>query len=185
MARETGRAMVWTAIDTPLELREYPLPELEVRPVRNGQGIVAAKLFPVGSVIAEIKGKIVTADEVWRYWKTDPRLGENCFRYDEDHYLDPDGEIGQYANHSCNPNAGIVRNGRRLILKAIAPIAAGEEITHDYSTLLGADDVWKMRCNCGASNCRRVVGNISKLPAATLRAYRRLGIVPDFILRSG
>ena len=29
MARETGRAMVWTAIDTPLELREYPLPEVD------------------------------------------------------------------------------------------------------------------------------------------------------------
>ena len=26
---ETGRAMVWTAIDTPLEPREYPLPEVE------------------------------------------------------------------------------------------------------------------------------------------------------------
>jgi hypothetical protein len=69
-------------------------------------------------------------------------------------------------------------------LKAIAPIAAGEEVTHDYSTLLGADDVWKMRCNCGESNCRRVVGNIGKLPAATVKTYRRLGIVPDFILAS-
>src|SRR5687768_6440100 len=29
MARETGRAMVWTAIDTPLEPREYALPEVE------------------------------------------------------------------------------------------------------------------------------------------------------------
>src|SRR5215831_5435636 len=29
MARETGKAMVWTAIDTPLELREYPLPEVD------------------------------------------------------------------------------------------------------------------------------------------------------------
>ena len=29
MAKETGRAMVWTAIDTPLEPREYPLPEVE------------------------------------------------------------------------------------------------------------------------------------------------------------
>jgi len=29
MGRETGRAMVWTAIDTPLEPREYPLPEVE------------------------------------------------------------------------------------------------------------------------------------------------------------
>ena len=135
-------------------------------------------------MIVEIQGKLVTADAVWRYWEIDPRRGENCFRYDADHYLDPHGEIGQYANHSCNPNAGIVRKGARLILKALAPIAAGAEITHDYSTLLGADDVWKMRCNCGASNCRRVVENIGKLPAATVRTYRRLGIVPDFILAS-
>ena len=157
---------------------------LTVGPVRNGHGIVAAQPFRQGMVIVEIKGKIVTADEVWRYWEIDSRLGENCFRYDEDHYLDPNGEIGQYANHSCNPNAGIVKQGRRLILRAIAPIAAGEEVTHDYSTLLGADDVWTMRCNCGVSNCRRVVRNIGKLPAATVRNYQRLGIVPDFILRS-
>ena len=97
---------------------------LTVKPVRNGRGIVAAKPFRQGAVIVEIKGKIVTADEVWRYWEIDPRLGENCIRYDEDHYLDPNGEIGQHANHSCNPNAGIVRKGRRLILKAIASIAA-------------------------------------------------------------
>jgi len=159
-----------------------PSKSLTVGPVRNGHGIVAAKPFRQGAVIVEIKGKIVTADEVWRYWEIDPRRAENCFRYDADHYLDPHGEIGQYANHSCNPNAGIVRKSRRLILKAIAPIAAGEELTHDYSTLLGADDVWKMRCNCGASNCRRVVGNIGKLPIVTMRTYRRLGIIPDFIL---
>jgi threonine dehydrogenase-like Zn-dependent dehydrogenase len=29
MAKETGKAMVWTAIDTPLEPREYALPEVE------------------------------------------------------------------------------------------------------------------------------------------------------------
>jgi hypothetical protein len=29
MAKETGKAMVWTAIDTPLEPREYALPEIE------------------------------------------------------------------------------------------------------------------------------------------------------------
>ena len=29
MTKETGRAMVWTAINTPLEPREYPLPEVD------------------------------------------------------------------------------------------------------------------------------------------------------------
>jgi SET domain-containing protein len=154
---------------------------LAIRPVRNGRGIVARKAFRKGAVICEIEGKIVTAEEVWRYWDVDPRRGENCFRYDADHYLDPHGRIGQYANHSCSPNAGIVKRGRRLMLKAIAAIAPGDEVTHDYSPLLGADDVWKMRCNCGAPDCRRVVRNIARLPLATVRRYRRLGIVPDFI----
>ena len=150
--------------------------------VRNGRGIVAARAFRRGAAIVEIKGEIVTAGEVWRYWKIDPRLAENCFRYDEEHYLNPDGEIGQYANHSCNPNSGIVKKAGRLILKAIAPIGAGTEVTHDYSTLLGYDDSWTMRCNCGEPNCRRIVKNIGKLPATTLKTYGRLGIVPDFIL---
>ena len=102
---------------------------LTVRRVRNGLGIVTAKPIRQGATIVEIKGKIVTAGEVWRYWKIDSRLAENCFRYDEERYLDPNGEIGQYANHSCNPNAGIVKKGGRLILIAIASIAAGEEVT--------------------------------------------------------
>jgi SET domain-containing protein len=156
--------------------------DLVVRPVRNGRGIVAAKSFRRGAILCEITGRIVTGETVWKYWETDPRLGENCFRYDDDHYIDPDGTIGAWANHSCNPNAGLVKRGRRLLLKAIAPIAAGTEVTHDYSTLLGGDDVWTLRCNCGEDNCRGRVRNIARLPAATLRRYRRLGIVPQFIL---
>ena len=39
-----------------------------------------------------------------------------------------------------------------------------------------------MRCNCHASNCRGMVRNIGNLSAATVSSYRRLGIVPDFIL---
>jgi hypothetical protein len=158
---------------------------LKVMPVRNGHGIVATKPFRRGAVILEIKGKVVTAEEVWRYWDTDARLAENCIRYDEDHYLDPNGELGQYSNHSCNPNAGLVKRGRRLILKAIRPILPGDEVTHDYSTFLAADDIWTMRCNCGEANCRRVVRNVRKLPPATIRTYRRLGIIPDFIMVVG
>lgn len=158
---------------------------LAVRTVRNGRGIVALKAFAPGASICQIKGKVVSGETVWRYWDIDARRGENCFRYDADHYLDPEGEIGAYANHSCNPNAGIVKTGRRLLLRAIRSIAAGDEITHDYATLLGADDVWTMKCNCGEAGCRKLVRSFSKLPAVTLRRYRRLGIIPDFILQTG
>jgi len=154
---------------------------LTVKPVRNGVGIVALKSFRQGSLICEIKGKIIAAKTVWRYWDTAPRLAENCFRYDAGRYLNPEGEIGQFANHSCSPNAGIVKKGHRLLLNALSPIAPGDEITHDYSTLLGTDDVWKMRCNCGAAGCRRRVRNIGSLPALLIAEYRRLGIIPSFI----
>jgi SET domain-containing protein len=155
---------------------------LTVKPVRNGRGIVATQSFAAGALICEIKGKIVAPQTVWRYWEADARRGANCFRYSPERYLDPEGEIGAYANHSCNPNAGIVKLGRRLLLKAIAPVARGEEVTHDYSTLLAADDVWTMRCNCGEANCRRVVRNFTKLPLSTSKKYRQLGVVPAFIV---
>ncbi len=158
---------------------------LQVRTVRNGKGIVALKSFAPGARVCEIKGKVVTGEEVWCYWDIEPRLAENCFRYDADHYVSPEDEIGAFANHSCNPSAGVFKIGRKLILRAIKDIAAGNEITHDYSTLLGADDVWKMKCNCGESNCRKSVRNYQALPAAVMRKYRRLGIIPDFILATG
>lgn len=155
---------------------------LVVQPVRNGLGLVALRPIAAGEVICRVRGRIVTAAKVWGYWKRDRRRGENCFRFDADHYLDPEGEIGAYANHGCNPNARIVRGPRALWLHALRPIRRGEEVIHDYSTLLGADDVWTMRCNCGARQCRGVVANAGRLPAAVLRDYRSRDAVPRFIL---
>lgn len=155
---------------------------LEVRPVRNGMGLVTLRSLAAGSVICQVRGRIVTAATVWSYWKRDRRRGENCFRFDADHYLDPEGEIGAWANHSCNPNARIVRGPTALWLYALRRIRRGEEVTHDYSTLLGADDVWTMRCNCGERRCRGLVTNVSRLPAAVLRDYRRREAIPRFIL---
>jgi len=163
---------------TPIDPRGW----IVVKKVTNGRGLVAARSFRTGQIISEIDGKVVTADEVWSYWKFDPRLGANCIRYDADNFLNPDGYIGAFANHSCNPNTGLVKRGRKLIIKAIAPIAEGDELTHDYSTFIGADDVWTMRCNCGEEACRGTVRNIKKLPKITLARYRKLGIVPKFIL---
>jgi len=155
---------------------------IQVQKVRNGRGLVALRSFRVGQSVMVVRGKRVTADVVWRYWDRNPKRGANCFRYDADRYIDPDGELGAYANHACDPNTGLVRRARMLVLRAITTIPAGAEITHDYSTLLGADDIWTMRCNCGANQCRGTVRNIGKLPQATLARYRRLGVVPGFIL---
>lgn len=155
---------------------------LAVRPVRNGKGIITLRSYRRGATVCRIRGRIVSADTVWGYWQRgNTRRGENCFRFDADRYLDPEGWIGAYANHACNPNTGIVKDARGLKLVALRPIVTGEEITHDYSTLLGADDVWTMKCNCGAADCRAIVRNLSTLPPKLLRRYRRSGIIPSFM----
>lgn len=167
-----------TVTDKPIDPRGWVV----VKKVRNGRGLVATRSFRAGEFVMDIVGKVITADEVWGYWEVDEQLATNCYRYGADHYLNPIGHISMFANHSCSPNSGIIKRGSKLMLQSIAPIAPGEEITHDYSTLIAADDVWTMRCNCGEENCRKTVRNINKLPVATRARYGKLGIVPRFIL---
>ena len=168
------------SMPSPLPLPRYP--GLAVRPVRNGLGIVALKRFRPGDVVCEIRGRIATARTLWLYWDTEPLRAENCFRYDAGRYLDPEGQIGRYANHSCAPNTGIIKREQKLFLVALVTIPRGQEVTHDYSTLLGADDVWRMRCNCGEAGCRGVVRNIRSLSMARRHDYLSAGILPAYIL---
>ncbi len=58
-----------------------------------------------------------------------------------------------FINHSCDPNCETEEMDRRVWIKAIRNIAAGEELTYDYRLYDGDDD--EARCNCGSKNCRR------------------------------
>ena len=111
---------------------------VHVKTVRNGRGIVARRDFVAGQLVCRIRGKIVSAATVWRYWDRDPQLAANCIRFDDEQFLNPHLQIGAFANHSCRPNAALVREGRTLVLRAIAAIDAGTEVTHDYSTYIDA-----------------------------------------------
>jgi L-asparaginase II len=50
-------------------------------------------------------------------------------------------------NHSCTPNALLLRAGKQLYTLAKARIAAGEEITVDYYAQTGGKPT-TLRCNC-------------------------------------
>ena len=157
---------------------------LRIERVRNGRGLVANRAFPAGACITPLHGRVVGARVVWSWWARDPRRAANCIRFSADRYLDPSGEWGEFANHGCRPNAAIMRERGRLVLRALRAIRAGEEVLHDYSTLLGADDVWSMRCDCGARDCRGRVMRFDRLPEAVRRRYHRAGAIPGFILRT-
>jgi SET domain-containing protein len=154
---------------------------LEVRAVRNGRGIVALRGIAPGALVFRVTGRAVTPATLWRWWRTDPRRAANCMRLGPERYLDTTGGLGQFANHSCRPNAALLSERGGLVLRAVRAIRAGDEVTHDYSTHLGADDVWTMRCDCGKRACRGRIGRFDRLPARTLARYRRLGMIPGFV----
>jgi uncharacterized protein len=65
-------------------------------------------------------------------------------------------EPNDMVNHSCDPNCGILGS---LVLVAIRPIAAGEELCYDYAMSDGSP-YDEFACSCGTAMCRgQITGN--------------------------
>ena len=152
-----------------------------VGPARNGKGLFAARSFSSGETIIKVTGRVVDYRVLWQ---RGGRFAANCLRFGPDTYLDPSESPGRYVNHSCEPNAGIRKERNQLFLFAARRMSRREEILLDYSTTIGDDDIWTMRCNCGAPTCRRIVKRFGTLPAALRRSYLRDGLVPKHIIRT-
>lgn len=155
-----------------------PVRGVAVRAARTGLGIFARRAFREGRTIGNIPGRVY-------HWRVLGRRGgaflANCFRFGDETYLDPDAGLGRYLNHSCRPNAAIRKRDNKLFLFAARDIEAGEEIVIDYSTTIGDDDTWRMRCHCGARRCRRWVGRFGLLPLSLQLSYLARGMVPSFM----
>jgi uncharacterized protein len=148
---------------------------------RCGLGIFAAKPFPAGAAVmsdqdGDYYRNVVSYQELRRRgYDLDITLqvGLDAFKL-------PNGSLDDFTNHSCDPNTGIRLTGRGAIVLALRDIAAHEELTYDYSTYLN-NSYERMRCLCGAANCRGLIGSFSTLPAELQRRYRALGIIGDFV----
>src|SRR5581483_2747085 len=140
-----------------------------VAPARNGRGLFAVRAFEPGETILRIDGRVVHHTVLWR--RRGSTFSANCIRFGPHTYLDPGSSPGRYVNHSCRPNAGIRKANNRLYLVAAKRSRANTEITFDYSTTIGDDDIWTMRCNCGERGCRRRIRNIGTLAPRVRRRY--------------
>ena len=138
-----------------------------------GRGVFATQAFRPGQPILVLSGPVLDLAEVLGLG------GDRAYalQIGPDAYLDT-MPPGRYANHSCDPNAGIL-NDRRLI--ALRAIETGEEIQFDYSTTMSQDH-WAMECRCEQSACRRVILDFHHLPPITQNRYLQLGIVQRFIV---
>lgn len=146
----------------------------------GGVGAFANRNYKFGETITEIRGNVI-------HWRTVLSLGgviqDNTFRFSAEYYLSPDG-MGNYLNHSCDPNAGIYKEQGKLFLKSIRQITFGEEVVFDYSTILGDDDIWTMKCRCGTSFCRNIIKNFGSLPERIQAKYFFKGMVHSAIIKT-
>jgi Proteins containing SET domain len=149
--------------------------------VRNGMGLVAAKNFRRDETILKIPGRVVDAGILWDRGGS---FADNCIRFGPETYLDPRDGPGRFLNHSCEPNAAVRKTNNQLFLVAAQSIDAGDEVVIDYSTTLGDDDIWTMRCHCGRKSCRHRIKRFGSLPAELQRRYVERGLVPKYIIET-
>ncbi len=137
-----------------------------VRPSKiHGKGIFALNNVKKGDVIFKLPGVIVHREiknekESWRF--------VNWIEIAKNTWINPNRTSVRNFNHSCDPNAIITP---QHTVRAIKPIAAGDEITFDYS-LTDTDTYWKVACKCGAKRCRKVIGSVQSLPTRAFKAKR-------------
>jgi hypothetical protein len=153
---------------------------LIVKRARNGKGIFTTRTVKKNAVLFELKGKVVP---YMRLWEEGGAYQDNAFRYGPETYLSPAGYLGDFLNHSCEPSAKMEKVNRRLYVRAIQPIKSGQEVTIDYATTLATDDIWRMHCNCGSKQCRKIIRNYTYLPVLVLENYKKRALIPAHILR--
>lgn len=131
----------------------YLSAKAEVRPAgHKGLGVYANQTISAGETVAGFGGDVcdkATFDALTE----DRRI--HAIQIDEQLYMvgAEVPEPADMANHSCEPNAGILGS---ILLVAIVDIPAGAEVCFDYA-MCDAADYDEFICACEAPGCRKVV----------------------------
>jgi hypothetical protein len=152
---------------------------IEIGEAQIGKGLFTKRSFEAGASLATLKGVLIPVPNIHG---TVSSMSDNTIRYSKEYYLSPAGELGDFLNHSCEPNARIEQSSPALSLIAITNIPSDTEVTIDYSTVLADDDPWSMKCFCGAGACRSEITKFNLLPEALQKRYTAEKIVPHYIL---
>ncbi|HET9123030.1 MAG TPA: SET domain-containing protein-lysine N-methyltransferase [Acidiferrobacteraceae bacterium] len=136
---------------------DFPCSDLvEVRcSPQHGRGVFARTEIPAGTRILPFQGPRLRLAEL------DPT--DYHLQIGEEEYLGASGAADDYVNHSCTPNCAL---DDHLWLYALRPVAAGVELTWDYSSAIDEADFGGFPCHCGSPECRGSVRSYRHLAAA-------------------
>ena len=136
----------------------------------HGTGVFAARDIAAEEEIVEYAGRRITQAQADAEYPDDDG---HTFLYvlNDQNLIDAgvDGNDSRWINHSCDPNCEVwlieSDDGNpvndRLVIQAMRPISAGEELTYDYGIPAGEPITAAVRalwaCHCGAPNCKGVM----------------------------
>ena len=134
----------------------------------HGNGVFAARNLPKGTEVIEYRGRRITHSQADRQHAGAADSGHTFLFTLNDKYVidgDTEGNAARWINHSCAPNCqgfliedeGGDLKKDRVVIEAIRPIKAGEELTYDYGITLEERHTPRMKkiweCRCGKPNC--------------------------------
>jgi SET domain-containing protein len=113
-----------------------------------GLGLFATAAIPQGAAVSLLGGRLCSTAELRNL------IGVDSVVVDDDvHLVLAPQNRNRFGNHSCDPNLWWTD---QYTLTARRDIAAGEEVTSDYSTSC-ADPQYVLRCHCETYRCRQMV----------------------------
>jgi hypothetical protein len=117
----------------------------------HADGCYTTKPLRKGQFVAEYTGPRITIAQADALYEKSPRT--YLFGLvNGTHVIDGDS-ASAFINHSCDPNCEADEIDGKVIITAISPIKAGEELTYDYNLYDGdLDD--ESPCSCGSRKCR-------------------------------
>lgn len=138
----------------------YLSPKLEARPKTHGNGIFALETILKDELIAVFGGSVYP----WEAFNTLPERERSLsLQVEVNLFLVPEHiDSGDYVNHCCDPNAGLLG---QIALVAMRQIEPGEEVCFDYA-MSDSTPYDEFECECGSPHCRgRVTGSDWRIPA--------------------
>ena len=133
-------------------------------------GVFADTAILAGEMIVEYRGELIgnAVAELREKEYESAKIGSDyMFRIDSLNVCDAtkQGNVARFINASCDPNCYtkiITFDGlKRIVIYAKKDIQAGEELCYDYKFPIEYDKAKRIRCHCGARDCRGYMNWVS------------------------
>lgn len=153
---------------------------LKVLPTSNkGKGVFTTIIIKANKPVIEITGDLSSEENLPN--PNHPAL----LQVAPNLFIGPSGDVDDYVNHSCDPNCLLHIVGNRAILYSMYDIQPNSEITFDYSTSsTDTLDKWKMDCQCGSFQCRKVISGLQYLDKNQIKNLNNKNMIPLFMRKN-